>query len=123
MSGDEAELLILQAELILSGIPLHLDAADGSSQMSISGIMPGDLHRTLSLVERRVTDARLLPGQKRVVSRVDDRLCAWEHELAVEGAAKRSFCSQCRGRELLQVSMIKEGQDSLIEVWCTVCWI
>ena len=73
VSGDGAELLVLRAELTLSGIPLHLDAADGSSPMRISGIRPGDLHRTLSLVEKRVTDARLLPGQKRVVSRVDDR--------------------------------------------------
>ena len=87
--------------------------------LCVSRILPRDLSKILSLVARERLHARIQQGQKQLVSSVEDRLCAWEHDLAAEGLAKQSECSNCGGRNLTPMTATHQGRQMVF--WCWNC--
>jgi len=92
-----------------------------SEQMHISNIQPGDLGEVLTLIEREGMHAQLQTGNKRLVSSPEDRLCAWESELASEGTAKSAVCQICQERDLVPVTIISQGTTRSMATWCKKC--
>ena len=73
-------------------------------------------------MEARELKALLMPGQVRLVSSAGDRLCAWEHELATEGTAKRGFCARCESpRDLLHLTAVRAESGRTMVTWCHKC--
>jgi RNase P subunit RPR2 len=119
VTGDRRELEALRVDIsILRGAEIHLEAHD---TVCITGIQPNDLYRALLLVETRELRARLMPGQVRLVSSAGDRLCAWEHELATEGTAKKGFCPRCESMDLLQLTAVRAESGRTMVTWCHKC--
>ena len=107
VTGDRRELEALRAGVsVLRGAEIQLVAHDS---VCITGIRPEDLYWALLLVESRELRARLMPGQVRLVSSAGDRLCAWEHDLATEGTAKRDSVSDVD--PLISYTLLLSGQS------------
>ena len=116
---NERELEALRACIsVVRGVEIHAVALDN---VCITGIRPEDLYRVLVLVEARELKALLMPGQVRLVSSAGDRLCAWEHELATEGTAKRGFCARCESRDLLHLTAVRAESGRTMVTWCHKC--
>ena len=108
ITGDCMALGALRADLAsVSTVEICPMAPDS---LCVSRILPRDLSKILSLVARERLHARIQQGQKQLVSSVEDRLCAWEHDLAAEGLAKQSECSNCGGRNLTPMTATHQGR-------------
>ena len=119
VTGDRNELEALRARVsVLRGAEIQLVAHD---TVCITGIRPEDLYQALLLVELRELRARLMPGQARLVSSAGDRLCAWEHDLATEGTAKRGSCARCESRDLLHLTAVRAEFGRTMVTWCHEC--
>ena len=119
VTGDRRELEALRAGVsALRGAEIQLVAHD---TVCITGIRPEDLYWALLLVESRELRARLMPGQVRLVSSAGDRLCAWEHDLATEGTAKRGFCVRCGSIDLLHLTAVRAESGRTMVTWCHEC--
>ena len=119
VTGDRSELEALRAGVsVLRGAEIQLVAHD---TVCITGIRPEDLYQALLLVELRELRARLMPGQARLVSSAGDRLCAWEHDLATEGTAKRGSCARCESRDLLHLTAVRAEFGRTMVTWCHEC--
>jgi hypothetical protein len=83
-------------------------------------LRPAHLGMALSLTEERGLTTQLVQGQKRLVTSVSSRLCAWEFDLANEALAKRACCTRCVGRAVTPVTRI-EAEKRSVQYWCAGC--
>ena len=122
VSGPQASLERLKQSLCgaLAGASLHISQLG----LTISNIRPSAWHKVLTLCTGTDVIINGVSGGKgMVVSSVGDRLCSWEHALAVEATAKKAVCPGCLGYAedcFFPVSVERDGARST-ETWCLHC--
>ncbi len=108
-------------DTFVAGLPYgYTLVTEALNSIRVADLSPADLGMALSLAEKRGLTAQLVQGQKRLVTRVSSRLCAWEFDLASEALAERACCTRCGGRAFTLVTII-EAEKRLVQYWCAGC--
>ena len=105
--------ILHHVDCIVDQLPLQICA-------KISAISPSLLPRIIELVNKASFQIRGLSADSKIVTQPEDRLGAWEQILASEAAASKAVCQTCRGKSMLPISLVKNG-DREMATWCTHC--
>ena len=100
---------------------LHVGRVSRSANLvTVTGLSPTTLHTALSRLTGTDVIVQAVGGGGHMVTRVGDRLGAWEYSLATAAAAQKQQCRECLDKRLLPISVEQDGARSIC-TWCLNC--